>query len=85
MPNPAPFILPQYTPMLQSTLATSSAGGDQVYPHHPITCTGVLRYNDDDSFECDHTKVTAEDVRTKQCITHSIAIMIIEEAVRRFG
>ena len=74
-----------FTPMLQSTLASSSASGEIIYPHHPITCTGTLRYNEDDTFECDHMKVGADDARTKQCLTHSVAILILEEAVRKFG
>lgn len=70
---------------LQATLSSSSAMGDLIEPHHPITCTGQLVYAEDGTFACDHATVPPDDERTVYCLQHSIAILIIEEAVRRFG
>lgn len=66
---------------LQQTLSSATANGDTVFPHHPITCASELLYNDDNSFECEHTKVMYDDVRTNAAIRHSIVLLILEPAV----
>lgn len=75
----------QSTIPLQSVLSSSSVTDEVVHPHHPITCVGDLWYNEDNSFECKHTKVTADDKRMRSVVNHSIALLIIEEAVKKFG
>ena len=71
---------------LQATIAaaTSEAGVEPTAPHHPITCQGKLCFNADNSFGCEHVTVDPNDYRTKQALTHSIAILILEEAVRLY-
>lgn len=70
---------------LQSSLSASSTGVEPlVKPHHPITCMGPLFLHEDGRFACEHAEAPADDPRTQQCLNHSIAIMIIEEAFRRF-
>lgn len=66
---------------LQATLSASSAMSPPEgvsIPHHPITCTSDLRYDDDGSFACDHATVPPGDMRTQFCIDHSIALLLIE-------
>lgn len=71
---------------LQSTLAASSAGTDGPVNgrHHPITCSDVLEY-DDAGLRCPHASVPADDRRTQSCVDHSVAILLLELAVQRFG
>jgi len=49
-----------------------------VVPHHPITCGGDLRYDDDGCFHCEHATAPADDVRTQFCLDHSVALLLIE-------
>jgi len=66
---------------LQATLSASSAMSTPEgapLPHHPITCTGVLHFEEDGTFGCDHVVVPPGDVRTQYCIDHSIALLLIE-------
>jgi len=64
---------------LQATLSSSSSGtGDSISPHHPITCNGHLRLEDDGTLCCDHTEVPPGDVRTQFCIDHSISLLLME-------
>ena len=66
---------------LQATLSASSATGPWetfVIPHHPITCAGDLRYDDEGCFECDHATAPPGDVRTQFCLDHSVALLLIE-------
>lgn len=72
------------TTQLQSTVSAATSDVDrenQTIPHHPITCTGSLAYNDDGSLACDHAKTEAGDRRTQACAVHSIALMLIELAM----
>jgi hypothetical protein len=73
---------------LQATLSASSAGREsaEVSPHHPICCTGELELDlEDRAFRCQHAVVPLAEQRTVMCLQHSVAILIIEEAVARFG
>ena len=66
---------------LQATLSLSSATGpDQpsVRPHHPITCSSPLRYEEDGSFACRHASVPPGDARTQSCLDHTIALLLLE-------
>jgi len=74
----------QHTINLQATLSASSANnGLTVNPHHPITCTSALQFEEDGTFACEHVAVPSDDRRTKHCIDHSIAMLLIELAVLR--
>jgi hypothetical protein len=69
---------------LQATLSSASATtNDQTpvaRPHHPITCSSHLRLEPDGSFMCDHASVPADDQRTRFCVNHSLALLLIELA-----
>ena len=69
---------------LQATLSSCSASGDEaavVRPHHPITCTSELRLESDGSLVCDHAAAPADDQRTRACVNHSLALLLIELAL----
>jgi hypothetical protein len=66
---------------LQATLSLSSATGVEeaiVKPHHPITCSSSLRYEEDGTFACGHASVPPGDNRTQSCLDHTIALLILE-------
>lgn len=66
---------------LQATLSASSTGTPEaapVLPHHPITCDGNLRLEEDGGLACDHSVAPSGDHRTQQCIDHSVALLLIE-------
>ena len=66
---------------LQATLSASSTGtpgAAAILPHHPITCDGCLRLEEDGRLACDHTAAPPGDHRTQQCIDHSVALLLIE-------
>lgn len=68
---------------LQATLSASSAtAASPGAGHHPICCESALAFHEDGRFSCDHATVEADDVRTHQCVDHSIALMILEEAMK---
>jgi hypothetical protein len=72
---------------LQATLSASSSGtiSEVVGHHHPITCTSGELELDEDGLRCPHASVPADDPRTQECVDHSVAILLIEVAVARFG
>ena len=66
---------------LQATLSASSAlstPDGSPMPHHPITCTCSLIFEEVGSFGCEHAEVPPGDIRTQYCIDHSIALLLIE-------
>ncbi len=64
---------------LQATLSSSSSGtGETLAPHHPITCNGDLRLEDDGGLRCDHSAAPPGDIRTQFCIDHSISLLLME-------
>ncbi|HEV7535448.1 MAG TPA: hypothetical protein VGP90_07410 [Acidimicrobiia bacterium] len=66
---------------LQATLSLSSATGPDesiVKPHHPITCSSPLRYEEDGTFACHHAAVPPGDVRTRSCLDHTVALLLLE-------
>ena len=70
---------------LQATLSSSSALGNDtatgVRPHHPITCNSTLRLEPDGSLACDHAEAPGDDQRTRVCVNHSLALLLIELAL----
>lgn len=70
----------------QQSIASATADNVvEVVPHHPITCLSKLYYNEDGSFGCEHVTVPSDDARTHRALNHSIACLILEEAVRQFS
>lgn len=67
---------------LQATLSASSANAEVYSPHHPITCQSRLWLHEDGSLECEHVRSEPDDERVKHCIDHSIALLLIEIAVK---
>jgi len=69
---------------LQATLSSSSAAHNErepgAQPHHPITCSSQLRLEPDGTFTCDHAAVPGDDPRTRSCLNHSLALLLIELA-----
>ena len=65
---------------LQATLsiASSSSLAERVAPHHPITCPSDLRFEDDGTFACSHVEVPPADTRTRLCLDHTVALLLIE-------
>ena len=66
---------------LQPILSSSSAlfdPGAEVRPHHPVTCTSPLRYDESVGLACDHAAVPPDDPRTRFCVTYSVALLLIE-------
>ena len=68
---------------LQATLSSSSAsdGTITVKPHHPITCASDLRLEHDGSLACEHAEAPSDDPRTRFCLNHSLALLLMELAV----
>jgi hypothetical protein len=69
---------------LQTTLSSASAGSSDgatvVRPHHPINCSTELRLEPDGTFSCNHASVPGGDERTRFCVNHSLALLLIELA-----
>jgi hypothetical protein len=66
---------------LQATLSLSSVTGPDepiVKPHHPITCSSSLRYEEDGTFACGHASVPPDDARTQSCLDHTVALLLLE-------
>ena len=47
-------------------------------PHHPITCTDKIYFDEHGTFACEHGEVPPDDERTKACLNHSLALLLIE-------
>lgn len=80
MPGTASF-LGMNELQLQPTIAAASASDDSVQPHHPITCTSKLFFEEDGAFRCEHAVAPPKNTRTQQCVSHSIALLLIELAM----
>jgi hypothetical protein len=65
---------------LQATLSIASSSGvdERVVPHHPITCPGELRFDEDGTFSCRHAATGPDDTRTRHCLDHTVALLLIE-------
>lgn len=69
---------------LQTTIsAATSTGQSDIHPHHPITCPGHISYDEDGTFRCQHATAPPDNLRSQQCVTHSIALLIVELAMKR--
>ena len=68
---------------LQATLSSSSVTDAEpvVRPHHPITCASDLRLEDDGSLACEHAEAPGDDARTRFCVNHSLALLLMELAM----
>lgn len=65
----------------QATISAATAGTNEIHnPHHPITCQSEIGFDEDGIFSCEHCSVPADDARTKRCLVHSMAILIVELA-----
>jgi hypothetical protein len=70
-------------PNLQAILSASTAGDPSdvlVVPHHPITCQAELQFHGDGRLCCEHAAAPPGDGRTRRCVDHSIAILLLELA-----
>ena len=67
---------------LQEILSAQSAlvhtSDSPVSPHHPVTCSSELSYDDDGRLACEHTVAPPEDLRTQYCLQYSVALLLIE-------
>lgn len=67
---------------LQSTIsaatAMSSEGVPIIMPHHPITCSAGLYFDEEGVLSCDHAKTEKGDSRTQAALHHSVAILLLE-------
>lgn len=73
---------------LQSTISAATSGVGELPPgvlHHPITCTSELGFDSEGVLSCSHYKVPADDMRTKACLVHSLAILIIEKGITEYN
>ena len=68
---------------LQATLSSSSVtdAPATVQPHHPITCASTLRLEHDGSLACEHAEAPGDDPRTRFCLNHSLALLLMELAL----
>jgi hypothetical protein len=69
---------------LQSTVAAATAdnslAGEFSGPHHPITCSGQICVDEDNTIRCEHSKSPPKHPRNQACFDCSIAILIMEIA-----
>lgn len=69
---------------LQATISSATASNYEGYvpplPHHPITCTAGLYYDEEGVLSCDHAKTEKGDPRTQAGLNHSVAILLLEFA-----
>ena len=68
---------------LQATISAATAGTPEheaVIPHHPITCTAGLFYDEEGELYCDHAKAPKGNKRTQSALNHSMAILLLELA-----
>lgn len=73
---------------LQSTIAAATSGIGKLpegIPHHPITCTDKIYYDEGGVFSCEHGEVPANDERTQAALIHSLALLLIEEAFLNYS
>jgi hypothetical protein len=79
---------PDSSTQLQSTISAATSGVGDLPPdvkHHPITCGEELRFDEDGVFSCPHGAVPNDDKRTKACLIHSLAVLILEQGYHYSG
>ncbi|HEV7864621.1 MAG TPA: hypothetical protein VGR20_18075 [Acidimicrobiia bacterium] len=64
-------------PILSASSALADTGGE-IRPHHPVTCSGPLSYDEAGTLACDHASAPTEDRRTQFCVTYSVSLLLIE-------
>lgn len=71
---------------LQATISSATSANYEGYtppmPHHPITCSGGLYYDEEGVMSCDHAKTEKGDPRTQASLNHSVAILLLEFAAK---
>lgn len=72
---------------LQATIASTTAGTGTdgvapVLPHHPITCSDEIYFDEEGDFSCTHAKAPTGDKRTQASLNHSMAVLLIELACK---
>lgn len=68
---------------LQATISAATAGQQEyepVLPHHPITCTAGIFFDEEGELYCDHAKAGKGNKRTQASLNHSMAILLLELA-----
>lgn len=68
---------------LQATISAATAGQTEfetVLPHHPITCTAGLFFDEEGELYCDHAKAPRGNKRTQASLNHSMAVLLVELA-----
>lgn len=71
---------------LSSTTTDSSLAGTIKGPHHPISCaTGGLFLDEDLTMRCDHSSAPPDNPRNQAIFDATIAILLFEEASKKFG
>ena len=88
MPGPISGLQLPSANHLQSAIASATSSDSKLPPgvgHHPITCQGKLFLEDDGRFSCEHFEVPSDDPRTHAAVVHSVALLLIEEAMNFSG
>lgn len=75
---------------LQSILSQGSSESSLVSeysgPHYPICCTGeIIRLHEDGTLSCEHSSAGPDHPRNQVVIDASVAILLIELAVKEYG
>lgn len=82
MPGLIPGMTGSGNAPLQATIAAASASHEEpILPHHPITCPDNIYYDEDGTFRCEHATAPPDNARTQHCVTHSIALLLINLAM----
>lgn len=70
-----------YVTKLQAVLASTSIMDEPTNYHHPIACyEGGLRLDGDGALHCDHATAGPDSPRTRTCLNHSVAVLLMELA-----
>lgn len=70
---------------LSSATADTSLAGTIKGTHHPITCTGPLYMDEDDTMRCDHATAPSDNPRNQAILDATIAILLFQEVAKRFS
>ena len=70
---------------LSSATAEESLKGEIEGGHHPITCASTLYLDEDLTMRCEHSRAPASNPRNQAILDTSIAILIFQEAIKKFG
>lgn len=74
---------------LQGTLSAATADtalfSEIKGPHHPITCSGKLYIEEDNSIRCEHSIAPSDNPRNQAILDATVAILLFEEVWKKFG